>query len=746
MISYKKRAALLLALTLSVTELLGTGTAVFGMQQNEPVQYAEDILLEEEIGEPDDPASEDTGDAVPEGTGDMPLEAVVCGLSENKCGDNVYWSFDEGTLTIYGSGGMYDYVDDFPPYYMGKNYFEAECIVIKGTVRYIGKYAFENARCSQLTLEEGVEQIGEGAFARARIPAIIIPYSVTRLDEFALGDTDSDLIMIPGSISEISAKALQFASADTIVLGEGVKALDKESFSNSMIEDLYLPLSVESMEERAFHDGMYISMIHYAGTEEEFKSILKGAVNQDLDDTDFEYNAPSPPLCTVSFDSAGGSFVGMRYVVKGRSLGNGSSIKTEKDGAVFLGWYTDPGLTQEIDLKNTSIETDMVIYAGWRDKYTYYMHFIAGGEEVALLPVTEGGSFEFEDVSLPVREGMVMDGWYSDERCRGSRIQNLTSGYSSIFQEYFFYGRWMDERSPRHFRVEQRLRTQSGTMVLAIDYDYTDTVVYDGRKHVLAGLGQVSGNKVSADIYIKNFSVTLDDVSINGIGIKKAKYKNNRERTTYFMGSKRNGERYMYIGLDLSYDIKAYPEYEKLYKALRPILKMMAAPRLYWENNNLSSVYDYPEVIIMPITVSSDTPVYTWSQYRADPGLSQREGIFIWDGISKTIWNKNYRGFTLKPVKVTLKGLTYQYGVTMGDGSRAIRQIKLQPGIWKYREYGEDNTSEDVYPYKADYKLNYYSDLSKGDRTVKIYPGFGRFDGTFPEFVRSEDDISSDKR
>ncbi len=104
------------------------------------------------------------------------------------CGDNLTWAFEDGTLTISGTGDMFDYHGIDAPWF-GKSR-RIENVVLQGGVTSIGYYAFAN--CTNLkkaTIPDGVTSIGEGAFAYCEsLESINIPASVTNIDDWAFED------------------------------------------------------------------------------------------------------------------------------------------------------------------------------------------------------------------------------------------------------------------------------------------------------------------------------------------------------------------------------------------------------------------------------------------------------------------------------------------------------------------------------------------------------------------------------
>ncbi len=104
------------------------------------------------------------------------------------CGDAVYWEFYEsGTLYIYGSGTMENYiVYSHVPWYSSYS-TKIKRVVIEDGVTEIGSYAFYG--CTSLTsttISDSVTEIGSYAFyGCTSLTTIAIPYSVTSIGSSA---------------------------------------------------------------------------------------------------------------------------------------------------------------------------------------------------------------------------------------------------------------------------------------------------------------------------------------------------------------------------------------------------------------------------------------------------------------------------------------------------------------------------------------------------------------------------------
>ena len=99
-------------------------------------------------------------------TQDTILTAEFAQSFSGQCGDNLYWSYDEDTKTISitGSGKMYDYTADTQPWLLFKEQIKE--VTTTNTVTSIGTSAFEGcARLSKVSLGTGLEEIAANAFA-----------------------------------------------------------------------------------------------------------------------------------------------------------------------------------------------------------------------------------------------------------------------------------------------------------------------------------------------------------------------------------------------------------------------------------------------------------------------------------------------------------------------------------------------------------------------------------------------------
>ena len=150
-------------------------------------------------------------------------------VASGGCGTNLTWTLDsEGTLTISGSGNMYDY--DYTGHFGKLAPWKSQsdsihAIVIEQGVTSIGSYAFYG--CSSLTsitIPDSVASIGNSAFRSCSgLTSITIPDGVTSIGSYAFHNCRSlTSITIPDNVTSIGSDAFYGCSNLTgIWVGEG---------------------------------------------------------------------------------------------------------------------------------------------------------------------------------------------------------------------------------------------------------------------------------------------------------------------------------------------------------------------------------------------------------------------------------------------------------------------------------------------------------------------------------------------
>ena len=226
----------------------------------------------------------------------LPLGALAD--DNNKCGENLTWKFKGGTLSIDGTGDMYDYSEDYlAPW--SEHCFEITNVTISDGVTSIGSSAFCYCSVKSITLPFGLKHIGASAFFNCpNIQQIKIPDSVEHIDPYAFSfckglhtvQLPSSLTLIseelfaecdnlrnlsiPDTVTEIGANAFLRCTAFILEkLPAGIKSIGAAAFANcGRIEELVLPETLEHIGEAAFN-GTAIDKASFAGTPERWTAI-----------------------------------------------------------------------------------------------------------------------------------------------------------------------------------------------------------------------------------------------------------------------------------------------------------------------------------------------------------------------------------------------------------------------------------------------------------------------------------------
>ena len=164
-----------------------------------PEEYPQETTVPTENTEP-----------VPTETAPEPTEATT--PAENVpeatgiCGDDLPWAYDADTttLTISGSGPMWDYADGAVPEWL--DFLEIATVVLEEGVTGIGDYAFVS--CYGLTnvvIPDGVESIGNYAFFWCEdLLSLELPKTVTRVGESAFACCNAlTTVTLPDSLTDL---------------------------------------------------------------------------------------------------------------------------------------------------------------------------------------------------------------------------------------------------------------------------------------------------------------------------------------------------------------------------------------------------------------------------------------------------------------------------------------------------------------------------------------------------------------
>ena len=120
-------------------------------------------------------------------------------VTSGTCGENLTWSYANGTLTIEGTGAMTDYAPNLTPWDSFCD--EITTLELPDGLSHIGNYAFSKLAITKAAIPLGVVTVGDYAFGRcSSLEYILIPESVTQFGDYPLYRTGAtEVICCPGS-------------------------------------------------------------------------------------------------------------------------------------------------------------------------------------------------------------------------------------------------------------------------------------------------------------------------------------------------------------------------------------------------------------------------------------------------------------------------------------------------------------------------------------------------------------------
>ena len=153
--------------------------------------------------------------------------------TNGQCGDYAYWSFDEatGTLTITGSGAMWDYDNEnnIAPWKIFLNTIES--LELDSQLTSIGDYSFSDLEnLGELNIPNSVETIGMSAFVNCtRLKSIEFSLNLKTIKDGAFANCLSlEELSFPPSLQEIGTNAFFSCfslinitfNSDDLIIGE----------------------------------------------------------------------------------------------------------------------------------------------------------------------------------------------------------------------------------------------------------------------------------------------------------------------------------------------------------------------------------------------------------------------------------------------------------------------------------------------------------------------------------------------
>ena len=144
-------------------------------------------------------------------------------IDGGKCGDNAFWKLDKNyTLTIYGTGAMYDYYPDNNNYLTSPWIsFDVKKIDVQEGITSIGAYALCQLKTvTEVSLPSTLTTIGRNALYNIGVSSLVIPGKVVSIGDFAFNGCDNlKTITLPAGLQKIGVCFIECDALKTIYFG-----------------------------------------------------------------------------------------------------------------------------------------------------------------------------------------------------------------------------------------------------------------------------------------------------------------------------------------------------------------------------------------------------------------------------------------------------------------------------------------------------------------------------------------------
>ena len=265
-----------------------------------------------------------------------------------ECGADLHWDYQDGTLTITGTGPMDVWnTEDAVPWNAHRG--DITAVSVGNQVTTVGNYAFKQCQMTNFVIPDSVTTLGKDCFAGCdQMTHFTIGSGVTNFSgEMMLGCTSMRIATIVGDhyakhethdagVYTSDLKTLLYYPAgidvDDAFVYEGVERIASYSFANSKCFELNDYDTVKVFEDRAFYNSRFSNMefgpdVEYVGSELfgegepdlTFHLDFKGTLKSDFTSKEF-YNYDDTKCTDIPKDLLGKKFsidyyVGNQYSV-----------------------------------------------------------------------------------------------------------------------------------------------------------------------------------------------------------------------------------------------------------------------------------------------------------------------------------------------------------------------------------------------------------------------------------------------
>lgn len=387
-------------------------------------------------------------------------------VTEGSCGDNLTWKLDDsGTLTISGTGAMYDFEEEAPWLAL-----EPQKLVLEEGITHISDSAFY--RCTSLTgtlkLPDSLTSVGYSTFCGCKelTGTLVLPKNLTDIGEIAFADCGfTGGLTLPEGLTALSGEAFRGCKGfdGKLTLPKSLTSIGAFAFRSCGFTTVELYDAVETIGTRAFHDCGNLEKVIYHGTKEQWETITVGDGNELLVNAllagEWGY--------TVSFDPNGGK--GSLKDVSAKYEANLTLPKSgvTRTGYSFTGWNTEPDGTGNDYAPGQRVSQltqgeSITLYARWTPN-TYTVRFNANkgtGKMPDQKGILYGEATELSPCAF-TRKGYQFIGWNTKANGTGETVDEALNLTATNKGTVTLYAQWEGEPYDVTFHFGEETRTQT---------------------------------------------------------------------------------------------------------------------------------------------------------------------------------------------------------------------------------------------------------------------------------------------
>jgi len=143
---------------------------------------------------------------------------------------------------------------------------------------------------------------------------------------------------------------------------------------------------------------------------------------------------------TVTFNSSGGTAVSSYQDILENSYIDEPQTPI-KEGYTFKGWYTSSSFDTKFDFENTTIQSNMTLYANWEEitiEPTFMVTFMTLSDDIISPYLNVAIYSRIDEPQTPHKEGFIFIGWYLDE----TYITQWDFDQDHIMSNITLYAKW----------------------------------------------------------------------------------------------------------------------------------------------------------------------------------------------------------------------------------------------------------------------------------------------------------------